>query len=385
MKSHTHERKPPAPLPATEAPLLNLAKAWDRFWFTPADPTTLGLMRLLGGLLTLYVTFCYTFDLLSYVGGDRAWLDSQMTNYLRHEVPFFAYPPNWVEGPVLAARGQYTWSIFFHIKDPVWVYVAHFSILGVMLLFTLGLWTRITSVLSWCGVLSYIMRAPTTVFGMDTMMGILLFYLMIGPSGAALSLDRLLQVWREKRRHGPGYVPAPPAPSVLAGFVLRCVQVHFCFIYLASGTSKLLGGRWWNGTAIWYCLANYSFAPMTVGAYYETLVFLCKHRWLWEIAMTSSVVFTLFVEIGFPFLVWIPRLRWLMVAGAVLLHTGIGLGMGLVTFSLFMLVLVLSFIPGEAVRHLLAELKQQLAWLRGLGRRKPVEKGKEGTLVPARS
>ena len=28
-------------------------KAWDRFWFRPADPTTLGLIRILAGLMLL--------------------------------------------------------------------------------------------------------------------------------------------------------------------------------------------------------------------------------------------------------------------------------------------------------------------------------------------
>ena len=66
--------------------------------------------------------------------------------------------------------------------------------------------------------------------------------------------------------------------------------------------------------------------------------------------------FTLGFEIYFPVLVWIPRLRWTMVLCAVLLHTGIALCMGLVTFSLMMLVAVLSFIPGSLVRDYIGRL-----------------------------
>jgi hypothetical protein len=144
----------------------------------------------------------------------------------------------------------------------------------------------------------------------------------------------------------------------VANMTLRCMQIHFCIIYLAAGTSKLLGSRWWSGTALWACYANYSFAPLTVSFYYDWLVFLCKHRWLWEIVMTSGAVFTLIIEIGFPFLVWKKSLRWVMVAGSVLLHVGIGLIMGLVTFSMFMLCLVGSFIPPEAIRQMLHEAGQ---------------------------
>jgi hypothetical protein len=64
-------------------------------------------------------------------------------------------------------------------------------------------------------------------------------------------------------------------------------------------------------------------------------------------------MFTLCLEIGFPFLVWYRPLRWLMVIGAVLLHTGIALFMGLTGFSLMMLALLVAFIPPSTVRQLL--------------------------------
>jgi hypothetical protein len=45
-----------------------------------------------------------------------------------------------------------------------------------------------------------------------------------------------------------------------------------------------------------------------------------------------------------------------MVSASVFLHVGIGSFMGLVTFSLFMLCMVLAFVPPEAVRSQLAQL-----------------------------
>ena len=63
--------------------------------------------------------------------------------------------------------------------------------------------------------------------------------------------------------------------------------------------------------------------------------------------MTAGCVFTLFLELAFPFLVWYPRWRWVMMAGAVLLHTGIGILMGLTMFSTLMILLVASFLPPE--------------------------------------
>jgi hypothetical protein len=71
--------------------------------------------------------------------------------------------------------------------------------------------------------------------------------------------------------------------------------------------------------------------------------------------MTGGVLYTLVLEISFPYLVWKRELRWLMVAGSVLLHTFIGLFMGLVTFGLLMIALVLSFVPPEALHRLFTQ------------------------------
>ena len=60
-----------------------------------------------------------------------------------------------------------------------------------MVLFTVGLCTRVTSRAHLAGGGRRTSTATQQVlFGMDTMMNILLFYLMIGNSGAALSVDR---------------------------------------------------------------------------------------------------------------------------------------------------------------------------------------------------
>lgn len=323
--------------------------AWDRFWFKPADPTTLSFIRVCAGFVVFYIHIAYCFGLLDYVGPE-AWLDTRVTKYLRSDVEIFAPSSDWFGAQPRVDKGHYIWSIYFNVTDPFWIRVTHAGILVAMFLFAIGLWTRVTSVLTCVGALCYLHRAPTTLFGMDTMMNILLIYLMIGPSGATLSVDRWLQLRRERKL---GIPPSPPEPSVSANFAIRMMQIHFCIIYMASGLSKLLGAAWWNGTAVWGTFANYSFAPMKVSLYYNLLLFLAKHRWLWEIAMTGGAIFTLVLEISLPYLIWLPRTRWWMICGSAMLHTGIGLTMGLVTFSLMMLCLLFSFVPPEAVHHLI--------------------------------
>src|SRR5262249_19807857 len=230
----------------------------------------------------------------------------------------------------------------------------HAGILTIMFLFTIGFCTRITSALTWLAALSYIQRSPVTLFGMDSMMNISLLYLMIGPSGHALSVDRLIEAHRRRRCGQTDQKPVERLVS--ANFAIRLMQVHFCFIYMAAGLSKLLGSAWWNGTALWGTVANYEFTPLRFAAYADALRWLCQHRLLWEIVMTGGAVFTVALEISFPFFVLRPRLRGAMVVGSVMLHTGIALTMGLIGFGLFMLVLVFSFFPPNTVRASLKRL-----------------------------
>lgn len=367
MKTTTHED-------TNEHPLMFVARAWERFWFQPTDPTTLALMRVCVGVIILYVHLVYCIGLTGYLGPDTWVLNNGLTatphpgeegvmDFLRNGNTFQAPSWSWDDAQGSVMKGQVLWSIYYHVEDPVWLWVIHSGILVIMFLFTIGLWTRVTSVLAWVGALMYIHRLPSMLFGMDTMTNLGLLYLMIAPCGAALSVDRFLHVRREKRRLGAAYVPTPPEPRVSATFATRLIQINFCFIYFAAGTSKLLGSSWWNGTAPNRFLLNYSFAPFEVPYYLGFITYLAKHRWMWELACTGGTVYTLILEIGFPFLVWNRHTRWVAVSGSILLHTMIALLMGLVTFSLMMLALVLAFVPPEAVRYGLQTFAEQMRQL----------------------
>jgi hypothetical protein len=356
--------------------LRGMAQSWNHFWFHPADPTVLGFIRLCAGLIVLYVHFVYTFDLQVFFG-PKAWIDAETMSVFREESPVIPSPDGWDEFTPLqaqtaeeasymtrwganprqtVAQGHHVWSVWFHVTNPTWMMIVHGAFLVAMFCFAIGLWTRVTSVLTWIGVLSYIHRAPTSLFGMDTMINLLVLYLMIGPSGDAFSVDRLLARYRadrQARREGRSDFVLPlPAPLVSANLAQRLIQLHFCIIYLAAGLSKLQGASWWNGTAVWGTLANYDSCPVNFPGYAAGLHFLANHRWLWEIVTSLGTAYTLAFEISFPFLVWNRRLRGWFIGGAILLHAGIGLCMGLVLFSLIMLVGVSSFLSQATVYRL---------------------------------
>jgi hypothetical protein len=452
-------------------------RGWEQFWFTPADPSVLALIRIGCGMIVVYTLFVYSFNLQEFMG-EHAWNDLQLQREKVHEVPRIYAPLNWNEAGQLPepkkgfqteyrrnyrsrfgvwppppypvspeqadyldtfraqhgidlrlnglqpsddpdqrnyaeiytnlwrvpppaypkdreealqideymfrwgvdprrvyAKGMPTWSIWFHVTDPTAMAIVHGLIVFSAFLFTIGFGTRFTSALTWFGSLCYIHRDQAVLFGVDTMMTIVLFYLLISPCGAAWSVDRLIRKWWVKAK--PGVVawwyrllrrPAPtdlapaapvpdlPEPSIAANVAIRLLQIHLCIIYLIAGLAKLLGRAWWDGSAIWMTLGNYEFAPMQFDLYLRFLRFLGSHQLLYEAFMTGGGLFTLAFEIGYAFLVWRPRLRWFFLASALLLHGGIGLFLGLKTFSFMMLVMNMAFLRKEEVYWLFSLL-----------------------------
>ena len=50
--------------------LASIRRGWDAFFFTPADPTSLGLIRAATGLLAFWSLLVLGLDLHDYFGSD---------------------------------------------------------------------------------------------------------------------------------------------------------------------------------------------------------------------------------------------------------------------------------------------------------------------------
>ena len=295
----------------------SLAEGWDAFWFTPADPTPLGLLRVLTGAMLLYTHAVWGLALDDFFG-PKAWLDAELVRALQ------------------ADEAAYS---FWWLVPPGGLWPAFAASMAALALFTLGLWTRVTSLLALVVAISFAQRTPAAQFGLDQINVLLTLYLALGPSGRTLSLDR----WRARRRGGP--TSDRVTPSVAANVARRLIQVHMCVIYFFAATSKLQGPAWWDGQAMWRAFANleYQSADMT---------WLAWSPWLLDLMTHVAVLW----ELSFCVLVWSRRLRPLVLAGAVVLHVGIGACLGMWTFGLIMLVGCASFLPAAAVRRLVAAL-----------------------------
>ena len=310
-----------------------VGRGWNGFFFTPADPTPLGLIRVVVGLLLFWNLVVYGLDLHAFLGSE-GWADPEVVRLFQGE------------------RSPYAWSFWLLVPDawlrPVWV-----ACLVVLALFTVGLFSRLTAVLAWAIVVSTVRRAPVTVFGFDQVVSTLAFYLAItGASGRAVSLDRFLARLREgrqvaaRRRRDGRWITSTGVPpySVPANLSLRLIQLHMVLIYGMAGLAKLQGEAWWTGLAIWGTLASGEFS-------------LLDFTWLaaWPLVMNLLTHAALAIEVSYGVLIWVRALRPIVVAAVLALHLGIALAApGLAEFGLAMIAGNLAFVSGRWLRSLVA-------------------------------
>jgi predicted DCC family thiol-disulfide oxidoreductase YuxK len=315
-----------------------LVRGWNAFFFTPTDPTPLGMLRILIGALAFWSLFVLGLDLDDYFA-TTGWAEPTTIQATQHPL---------------------TWSFWFHISDP-WLRPAWCASLVVLFLFTIGLFTRVTAVLSWVIVVSTIRRLPIALFGFDQVISPVLLYLaVIGASGQSLSLDRLIRRYRQARKNAAasralsvkGYQSPPrnvspdhsgvPASTVSANLSLRLIQLHLVAIYAMAGLAKLQGPSWWSGMALW--------GTMTSGEFVTLDFTPMAHHPLLLNALTHA---SLALELLYPIFIW-PRLtRPLAIVGMIGLHSGIAIvSPGLTEFGLAMIAANVAFVSGPWLRRL---------------------------------
>lgn len=299
-----------------------IKRAWDKFWFSPREPYTLGVMRWFVGGMLLYTHIIWGLDLDGLVG-PRGW--------------------NGPDTLAVLQEGQFAPSFWWYVPE-AWMMPVHIMCLVILFCFWIGLATRVTSVLAMVITVSYSYRALMANFGLDQINAILCFYLCIGPSGAVLSMDRLISVWREKRisrREQRAFLSPPVDRTASANLSVRLMQIHFCLIYAVAGLSKLQGPAWWSGESIWLAFANLEYQSFD-------MTWIARYPWISEVFTHGTILW----EVTFAAAIWVRSLRPSMLFIGFLMHVGIGGLMGLWTFGLIMIFGHMCFYPKETMRRI---------------------------------
>lgn len=282
------------------------AEAWHQFWFQPADPLMIGVIRALTGWMLFYNLAVWSLDLEAFFGDHGLQpLEAVRAIY----------------------KDQFVFSFWLWIGDD-WLWPVHCLCLAISALFCVGMFSRVTSVLSFLITISYSQRVPIANFGFDQILGLLCLYLCLAPSGAAFSADAWLRNRRLRRTGQPVVIQRFSS----ARMAMRLIQLHLCAIYLWAGLSKLKGPSWWTGEALWRVIANeeYQTIDLTWLAWIPWLPYVIAHITIaWEVYFIAAV--------------WHPRLRPLVLTIGVFMHLGIGAFFGMWTFGLIMTFAYLAF------------------------------------------
>ncbi len=151
---------------------------WNRFWFQPTDPATLCLIRIGAGAMLFYTHLVWSLDLEGFFG-PTARISSEFAHVFNNPAQ---------QGP------DYAVTYFHYVTSPAALWAVHLAGLLVFLLLTIGLFTRVVSVVAFLITLAYVHRVPGALFGLDQINVFLAMYLMVGPAGACYSVDR----WRSR-------------------------------------------------------------------------------------------------------------------------------------------------------------------------------------------
>ncbi|MEX0677279.1 MAG: hypothetical protein WD063_09400 [Pirellulales bacterium] len=286
---------------------------WTRFWFTPSDPATVSAIRLVCGLVVVYLHATLSFDLIEFFGPDGL-------------LPV---------GDILPLE-RYTFSYLNYLSTPAELWTLHLLGLVVLVLFAAGFWTRATSILAWVVFLSDVNRAPMISGPTDSIAAMVMLYLCLAPCGRRFSIDALILARK-------GTTPAiPPSElSTAATIATRLIQVHLAMLVAMMGLSQLGGEVWWNGLGMWYLITREQ----------SRLVdFTWLHGSPLVIDFWSHAV--VLFELAFALLIWIPLARPLLLAFGLVIWTSLALVTGDITFGLMLCVASLAFVPPAVVRSL---------------------------------
>jgi hypothetical protein len=157
----------------------------------------------------------------------------------------------------------------------------------------------------------------------------MLFLLTFTNSGGVWSVER----WRSRNRDVSTSLSPPFSPPLSPLWPRRLMQILLCTIYLGAVITKVRRRDFATGDLLMFSLLDDRWGGGWFGQWLSTQPHL----------LVLASMSTIFFEIAFPLLIWMPQLRRSMIVCGILFHLGLAAGMSLAVFSPIMLVLLLAF------------------------------------------
>jgi hypothetical protein len=292
---------------------LNAAlDGWHRFWFRPEPAYTLGLVRIMFGLIVIAWTASLLADLDDLFSSNGV-------------VP---------RQPAL----PFEWGVFEIWPSDRALLIGWAVLLVAAVAMTVGWHSRLAALIVFVLIMSFEFRNPYVFNSGDNLLRVEALFLALSPCGAALSLD-------QRRMTGSFWSAQYRAP-----WPLRLMQIQLSLVYLATFVVRMTGEKWPDGTAMSYALRLEDMLIIPVPQLISTN----------DLIMNVATWATLLIELLIGILVWNRRCRRLVLIIGALLHAGILVTVAVGFFTPAMFVLYVAFISPETVRRLTDRLKHRV-------------------------
>ena len=277
-------------------------EGWVRWAFKPVDTAAMAALRIAVGLLAAGWALSLLPDAATFLGDAGIQPDL----------------PTHPSGQWVVDLGQ-----------PYVVLLVLVAAAGALIL---GWHTRVAAVVVFLLLLVIQRRDPWILNSGDVLLRELAFFVMLMPAGETWSLDA--------RRRGVERKRAP--------WALRLLQLQVSAIYFFSVWAKVRGVSWNDGTAVGIAQQLEDLQRFPVPAALATSI-------LFSTILTYS---SLLIEAALVIGLWLPRLRYPVMAAGVGLHLGIEATLLIGWFSLAIISSYLVFVQPEHLRAAVGRLQE---------------------------
>lgn len=253
------------------------------------------------------------------------------------------------------ASGDYPLALYGWFNTVGWTDLLYTAGMLVSILYAIGFVPRLTAIVFYVLTAALYDRNTLSLDGGNNVLILLSLYLCFADTGRHFAIKTIR--FPKLRRFYP--IVLRPL-NVIHNGAMATIALQVAIVYFFSGTAKVMGHRWQDGTAIYYIMRVNEFSlPGLSHLIYENAILVTFLTY-------STIVF----QVAFPFVMWFSRLKVPLFIAAIGFHVGVATFMGLTAFSTTLIVADIAIFSDRAFLTLVANARSVIAFARGaIGRR----------------
>lgn len=296
----------------------NVLEAWDKFFFEERPTEGIALFRI------VWMSMIFVYFLLDIVN-----------------IQDFYGPHALVSIAVTKDQFPFAHANLFNLFNPSYEFTyGLMTVYGISLIFSiLGFFTRYSLIVALICMTSLHQRNIWVLSSSETLMRIVMIFLVCSPCGHSLSIDSLLGRFYPQFRQKRNW----------AIWSTRLIQIQISVVYIWTVWHKLKGDTWIDGTAVYYATRLENMGNFSIPYLMDNMTFLKVMTWG-----------TLITELGIGILIWFKEFRKPVIIAGILFHLGIEYMMVIPFFEINMMLLLMIYITPEEARQFTRRLSASL-------------------------